>query len=176
MKGRNKLMDMNMRNNNTITRRHKSLLTYPEIRAFVLAAIYQEQRLPQEQLWEGEPTTEDAVTARSTRARFIRKYFGIYSESVEVAERLVSVRTLHAGLQSFLSMRRIEARCKNASALRLRFSQSFASLRHRLSHAMERSTIHLFGRTTNLCSSLRLTISMIQSPLRAAAKAARSPR
>ena len=101
------------------------------------------------------------------------------TESSAVALRprvLVSVRTLHAGLQSFLSMRRIEARCKNASALRLRFSQSFANLRHRLSHAMERSTIHLFGRTTNLCSSLRLTISMIQSPLRAAAKAARSPR
>ena len=44
---------------------------------------------------------------------------------------------------------RIEARCKNASALRLRFSQSLASLRHRLSQASVRSTIQRFGKTTN---------------------------
>src|SRR5215207_8658631 len=37
-------------------------------------------------------------------------------------------------------MRRIDARRKNASALRLRFSQSLASLRQRLSQAMVRST------------------------------------
>src|SRR6267378_874531 len=42
---------------------------------------------------------------------------------------LESVRRLQAGLQSFLSMRRIEARRKKASAFRLRFSQSLASLR-----------------------------------------------
>jgi len=46
---------------------------------------------------------------------------------------LESVRRLQARLQSFLSMRRIGARRKNASALRLRFSQSLASLRQRLS-------------------------------------------
>ena len=63
--------------------------------------------------------------------------------------RLESVRRLHAGLQSFLSMRRIEARRKNASAFRLRFSQSLASLRQRLSHAMVRSTIQRLGKTTN---------------------------
>src|SRR4029077_19324320 len=72
-----------------------------------------------------------------------------------------SVRRLHAGLQSFLSMRRIEARRKNASAFRLRFSQSYASLRQRLSQAMERSTIQRLGKTTNpLTRSERLTISM----------------
>src|SRR5216684_7605880 len=49
---------------------------------------------------------------------------------------LESVRRLQAGLQSFLSMRRIEARRKNASAFRLRFSQSLASLRQRLSQAI----------------------------------------
>jgi hypothetical protein len=38
-------------------------------------------------------------------------------------------------------MRRIDARRKNASAFRLRFSQSLASRRQRLSQAMERSTI-----------------------------------
>src|SRR5882672_353568 len=60
-----------------------------------------------------------------------------------------SVRRLQAGLQSFLSMRRIEARRKNASAFRLRFSQSLASLRQRLSQAMVRSTIQRLGKTTN---------------------------
>src|SRR5436309_11529241 len=38
-----------------------------------------------------------------------------------------SVRKHQAGLQSFRSMRRIEASRRNASALRLRFSQSLAS-------------------------------------------------
>jgi hypothetical protein len=46
----------------------------------------------------------------------------------------------HAGLQSFRSMRRIDVRRRNASALRLRFSQSFASRRQRLSYAIVRST------------------------------------
>jgi hypothetical protein len=66
-----------------------------------------------------------------------------------MADILESVRRLQAGLQSFLSMRRIEARRKNESAFRLRFSQSLASLRQRLSHAMVRSTIQRFGKTTN---------------------------
>jgi hypothetical protein len=52
---------------------------------------------------------------------------------------LESVRKHQAGLQSFRSMRRIEARRRNASALRLRFSQSLASLRQRLSQANVRS-------------------------------------
>ena len=60
-----------------------------------------------------------------------------------------SVRRDHAGLHSFLSMSRIEARCRNASALRLRFSQSLARRLHRPSHANVRSTTHRFGRTTN---------------------------
>jgi len=60
--------------------------------------------------------------------------------ALQLKELSESVRRLQAGLQSFLSMRRIEARRKNASAFRLRFSQSLASLRQRLSHAMVRST------------------------------------
>ena len=62
---------------------------------------------------------------------------------------LESVRRLQAGLHSFLSMRRIEARRKNARAFRLRFSQSLASLRQRLSQAMVRSTIQRLGKITN---------------------------
>ena len=45
---------------------------------------------------------------------------------------------------------RIDARRKNASALRLRFSQSLASLRQRLSQAMVRSTTQRRGSTTVL--------------------------
>src|SRR5262249_2075406 len=74
---------------------------------------------------------------------------------------LESVRKHQAGLQSFRSMRRIEASRRNASALRLRFSQSFASLRQRLSQAKVRSTIQRRGSTTNpFVRSERLTISV----------------
>src|SRR6516225_6210367 len=72
-----------------------------------------------------------------------------------------SVRKHQAGLQSFRSMRRIEASRRNASALRLRFSQSFASLRQRLSQAKVRSTTQRRGSTTNpFVRSERLTISV----------------
>src|SRR3981081_2288350 len=67
----------------------------------------------------------------------------------ESARLLESVREHQVGLQSFRSMSRIEARRKKASALRLRFSQSFASLRQRLSQAMVRSTIQRLGNTAN---------------------------
>ena len=60
-----------------------------------------------------------------------------------------SVRRDHAGLHSFLSMSLIEARRRNASAFRLRFSQSLARRLHRPSHANVRSTTQRFGRTTN---------------------------
>src|SRR5215467_8764441 len=74
---------------------------------------------------------------------------------------LESVRKHQAGLQSFRSMKRIEASRRNASALRLRFSQSFASLRQRLSQAKVRSTTQRRGSTTNpFVRSERLTISV----------------
>src|SRR5262245_11703560 len=78
-----------------------------------------------------------------------------------VGRRLESVRKHQAGLQSFRSMRRIEASRRNASALRLRFSQSLASLRQRLSQAKVRSTTQRRGSTTNpFVRSERLTISI----------------
>src|SRR5271170_2588729 len=77
------------------------------------------------------------------------------------AGRLESVSKLRQGLQSFRSMRRMEASFKNARALRLRFSQSLARRRHRLSHAIVRSTIQRLGNWTNpLARSDRLTISV----------------
>jgi delta 1-pyrroline-5-carboxylate dehydrogenase len=72
--------------------------------------------------------------------------------------RWESVRGLHRGLQSFRSMRRMEASLRKASAVRLRFSQSLANRRQRLSQAMVRSTIQRFGRATKpLIRSERLT-------------------
>ena len=62
---------------------------------------------------------------------------------------LESVSTLRQGLQSFRSMRRMEASFKNARALRLRFSQSLARRRQRLSQAIVRSTIQRLGNCTN---------------------------
>ena len=75
-----------------------------------------------------------------------------FAHNLDAAGKIVGVskvRRLQAGLQSFLSMRRIDARRKNASPLRLRFSQSLASLRQRLSQAMVRSTIQRLGSTAN---------------------------
>ena len=54
-----------------------------------------------------------------------------------------------------------EAHRRNASALRFKRSQSFASRRQRLSQAMVRSTIQRFGKTTNRLASERLTISTL---------------
>src|SRR5262249_11885916 len=84
-----------------------------------------------------------------------------WGAALEVSNNLESVRKHQAGLQSFRSMRRIEASRRNASALRLRFSQSLASLRHRLSQAKVRSTTQRRGSTTNpFVRSERLTISV----------------
>src|SRR5208283_1406293 len=75
---------------------------------------------------------------------------------------LESVREHHEGLHSFRSMRRMEARRRKASALRLRHSQSLASLRQRPSQARVRSTIQRLGRVTKpLAGSDRLTISTL---------------
>ena len=74
---------------------------------------------------------------------------------------LESVREHHVGLHSFLSMRRIEAMRRNASAFRLRHSQSLANLRHRPSQEKVRSTTHRLGKTSKpFAVSERLTISV----------------
>ena len=66
----------------------------------------------------------------------------------------------------------MEASLRKARALRLRFSQSLASRRQRLSQAMVRSTIQRLGSTTKpLTRSDRLTISVLswgRMPARAA--------
>ena len=74
------------------------------------------------------------------------KFTGLAKQLYEHA--LEFVRKHHVGLHSFRSMRRMEARRRKASALRLRHSQSLASLRQRPSQARVRSTIQRLGRTT----------------------------
>src|SRR5262249_26625663 len=101
------------------------------------------------------------LTHPVSRARNILGHRHPPSEVGDLHYGLESVRKHQAGLQSFRSMRRIEARRRNASALRLRFSQSLASLRQRLSQAKVRSTTQRRGSTTNpLVRSERLTISV----------------
>ena len=57
----------------------------------------------------------------------------------------------------------MEASLRKASAVRLRFSQSLANRRQRLSQAMVRSTIQRFGSATKpLIRSERLTISVLR--------------
>src|SRR5262249_55067150 len=72
----------------------------------------------------------------------------LYALFTNCGNALESVREHHLGLHSFRSMRRIEASLRKASALRLRHSQSLASLRHRPSQAKVRSTSQRFGSTT----------------------------
>jgi hypothetical protein len=62
---------------------------------------------------------------------------------------LESVRRHSVQLHNFLIIIRIDARYRNARALRLRHSQSLASLRHLPSHANVRSTTHRLARTSN---------------------------
>jgi septum formation topological specificity factor MinE len=72
-------------------------------------------------------------------------------------------------------MKRIMASLTKAATVRAYRSKSHAKRRLRLIHAKVRSTIRRLGKTTNLCSSLRLTISNTQRPVLAAARAARGP-
>jgi hypothetical protein len=91
----------------------------------------------------------------------LRGYTGSFSH---LQRLLDSVRRHHAGLHSFLSMSRMEAMRKNASAFPLRHSQSLANLRHRPSQENVRSTTHRLGKTSKLFAvSERLTISVTRS-------------
>lgn len=76
---------------------------------------------------------------------------------------LESVRRHYQVLQSFRSMRRMEASLRKARAVRLRFSQSLANRRQRLSQAIVRSTIQRLGSATKpLIRSERLTITVLR--------------
>jgi hypothetical protein len=87
----------------------------------------------------------------------------IKNQSAIASRVLESVREVYKGLQSFRSIRRIDARRRNARAVQLRFSKSLARRRQRLSHAKVRSTTQRIGRTTNpFALSDRFTISTVR--------------
>jgi hypothetical protein len=75
-----------------------------------------------------------------TGAGFSRNWGGLLAD--EAFEYLLgSVRRDHTGLHSFLNMSLMEARRRNASALRLRFSQSFANRLQRPSLVPDRQLV-----------------------------------
>ena len=74
-----------------------------------------------------------------------------------------------------LSMMRIMASRTKATTVEAYRSKSRASLRLRLIQAKVRSTIQRLGMTTNLCSSVRLTISICQLPVSATTLAILGP-
>jgi len=83
--------------------------------------------------WNPEPSPDSGLGRQNSGSRL----------------RLESVRRLQAGLQSFLSMRRIEARRKKASAFSVEILPILGEPRQRLSHALVRST----DRPYNVCKA-----------------------
>ena len=108
-------------------------------------------------LWQGLIAVSPDIIFRPPHYGSISNWLG----TKMVGRLLESVPKLQQGLQSFRNMRRMEASFKNARALQLRFSQSLARRRQRLSHAIVRSTIQRLGNCTNpFAWSDRLTISV----------------
>src|SRR5580658_3642520 len=100
---------------------------------------------------DGSPTISETQTPQK------------HERELVTLEFLESVSKLHQGLQSFRSMRRMEASFKKARPLQLRFSQSLARRRQRLSQAIVRSTIQRLGSCTNPdARSDRLMISVLR--------------
>ena len=76
-------------------------------------------------------------------------------------DHLESVRKVYAFKQSFLIIRRIDAKMRKARAVLVRFSKSLARRRHLPSQANVLSTTHLLGMTSKpIAVSDRLTISV----------------
>ena len=106
-------------------------------------------------------TYEPEVTHRSSTSTVLPP-----SRSFDLSVKIESKSSdskLRQGLQSFRSMRRMEASFKKARPLQLRFSQSLARRRQRLSQAIVRSTIQRLGSCTKpLARSDRLMISVLR--------------
>ena len=82
-------------------------------------------------------------------------------ELIKAFKALESVRKVYAFKQSFLIIRRIDAKMRKARAVLVRFSKSLARRRHLPSQANVLSTTHLLGMTSKpIAVSDRLTISV----------------
>ena len=93
-----------------------------------------------------EETPEEYV--RQEIAKSLVREYGYPKKHIAVEFTLRVVHEVHEGLQSLLSIKRMEASLTKVSAVRVRFSKSLASLRHRLSQANVLSTIQRLGRTS----------------------------
>src|SRR3981189_850477 len=89
--------------------------------------------------------------------------------------REVGIQAERLGCVRRRSIMRIMASLTKAATVREYRSKSRAKRRLRLIQAKVRLTIQRLGKTTNLCSSLRLTISKTQRQVLAGACAARGP-
>jgi hypothetical protein len=119
-------------------------------------AAYREYRCSRSDQFEGFTWCQKVRNDRERRGSYRVLESMLLSQNGEVSyinryqepAFLESVSRLRQGLQSFRNMRRMDASFKNARALRLRFSQSLARRRQRLSHAIVRSTIQRLGNCT----------------------------
>ena len=95
----------------------------------------------------GSPCIEPEVSSSRTQGQRCSGFI-TNSSLPPPPKTLESVHKVHEGLQSRLSIIRMEASFTKVSAVRVRFSKSLASLRQRLSQANVRSTIQRLGRTS----------------------------
>jgi hypothetical protein len=105
-----------------------------------------------------ELSSADLIEVELSRGYRIRIDGNIKASMLRIVLESVSDHILT--LQSFLSMRRIDAQCKKASPFRFRHSQSLARRRHLFSQPMVRSTTQRLGSTAKpFVVSERFTIS-----------------
>ncbi len=121
---------------------------------------------------------EDLATAdvalRLAALWITRECAAILSRSEPIQEDRIHAEGV--GLISLRSMMRIMARRTKATTVRAWRSKSRDSRRHRLTQAKVRSTIQRFGTTSKpVAPSRRLTTSIVQDPVCAAAAAAFGP-
>jgi hypothetical protein len=127
-------------------------------------------------VWE-KLTRADVEHAKRGIANRRSEILARHAEELKALEpiREVGIQAERLGCVRRRSIMRIMASLTKAATVREYRSKSRAKRRLRLIQARVRSTIQRLGKTTNLCSSLRLTISKTQRPVLAAACAARGP-
>ena len=119
----------------------------------LVAAKREGFKLHVHQAWRIYPPKVNIAEA-NTPVQLLQRFSDEYGAEIDINGRIghffvfsESVRKVRQVRQSFLSMRRIEARRRKASAFRVRFSKSLARRRQRLSQAKVRSTTHRRGKT-----------------------------
>src|SRR5450756_241481 len=73
---------------NPKSRKHQNQENFSDVKPWVIAAIAEEERQPNDRLWKKAPSADDAYTARLQRVRFLEKYVEKDSSLKPFAERL----------------------------------------------------------------------------------------